>query len=55
MTKILPMLMVVGLWSACGDMLMDNPNGAATPWTGPEGQLIEEYYGKDSEGNGIMY
>ena len=56
MTKLLLMLMIVGLGSGCGDLLMENPNSyAPTPWTGPEGQPIEEYYGKDREGNRIMY
>ena len=51
MTKFLLLFMVVGLWSGC--------NYSYSPgysvWYGPEGQPIEVYYGKDSEGNRIEY
>ena len=49
MAKLLLMLMVVGLWSGC---VFQDPTG---PTEGPEGQSLEQYNGKDSEGNRIMY
>ena len=56
MTKLLLILMVVGLWSGCEPLLMEYPNAAPTGVPiGPEGQPIEMYYGKDSEGNHIEY
>ena len=43
--------MAVGIVGGCGK-LFEDPTG---PTEGPEGQPLEEYYGKDSEGNRIMY
>ena len=49
MTKLLLMLLAAGVMSGC---VFQDPTG---PTEGPEGQSLEEYNGKDSEGNRIMY
>ena len=55
MTKFLLLLMVVGLWSGCNYSHSPDYSPGYSVWYGPEGQPIEVYYGKDSEGNRIEY
>ena len=58
MTKVLLILMTVVLWSGCSDpfgvgSIFDESGWS--PSTGPEGQPLELYQGKDSAGNRIDY
>jgi hypothetical protein len=50
MTKLLLILVTVGLWSGC-----EIPDLSASPTKGPEGQRLRVYHGEDSEGNSTTY
>ena len=58
MTKVILILMTVVLWSGCGvnpPILSVFDESGWSPSTGPEGQPLELYQGKDSAGNRIDY
>ena len=58
MTKVILILMTVVLWSGCSDPLGVGSifdESGWSPSTGPEGQPLELYQGKDSAGNRIDY
>ena len=55
LTKLLLMILVVGLWSGCNYSYNPDYSPGYSVWYGPEGQPIEVYYGKDSEGSRIEY